>query len=353
MAQAQLKTVCALPDELDESSGLIALNDSSFISHNDGGDGPHLYFFNRKGEVQRTVRIGNGTNTDWEDLAIAPDGRIYVGAFGNNGHRRTDLKIYVLPSFYLWSGDTVYADSMRITYANQTAFPPKASEQEYDCEAMVFYNDSLFLFSKNWTSPYTGFVKMYGLPAKPGAYTLSAIDSVKLGSVKELSWVTSAATDFDHLYLLGYGTIWRFDISSGFKLNKPTTLSLSHFSQKEGISIAGSRLYITDEDFGGFGNLYEVELNVSSAAKTAIRPEVEFRHTPWDITIESEQPIRQIRVYSYYGAKPYSIDVKDQNTYVLDKQELLSMLTHGVYVIQIELSDGRAVEKKVLIEELR
>ena len=52
MVNAQVlrpKTICKLPNEISESSGLVVLNDSIFITHNDSGNLPQLVQFKSDG----------------------------------------------------------------------------------------------------------------------------------------------------------------------------------------------------------------------------------------------------------------------------------------------------------------
>jgi hypothetical protein len=306
-----------------------------------------LYFFDRQGVVQRRVFVSNVSNVDWEDLTISPDGRIFIGDFGNNDHKRKDLKIYALPSISSWQSDTIHADTIRFTYQNQSAFPPPSSERDYDCEAMVYCNDSLFIFSKNWTSPYTGYVKMYAMPASSGSYSLQVLDSVKLGTVKEFSWVTSADIVTDQLYLLGYGSAWRFDVSEKMNLAKPIVVPLNHFSQKEATSGHGSNLYITDESLGGFGNLYSLDIKLGSTELVG-KPQVEVGHSDDYVLIRSTEPMRMVRLHSLAGDMRHRADVGDKFAYKLDKKSPEIILSDGFYVLTIELSDGKVVTRKLL-----
>ena len=308
-----------------------------------------MYFFDRQGVVQRSVFVGNVSNVDWEDLTISTDGRIFIGDFGNNDHKRKDLKIYVLPSMGSWQSDTIYADTIQFAYHSQSTFPPPSSERDYDCEAMVYQNDSLFLFSKNWTSPYTGYVKMYAMPASPGSYSLHVLDSVKLGTVKEFSWVTSADIVTDQLYLLGYGTAWRFDVSERMNLAEPIVVPLNHFSQKEAISGHGSTLYLTDESLGGFGNLYSMDVKLGSLDLTG-EPQVEVSHSDQSIFINSNEPMRMVRIHDLAGGMAHQTDVGGGLAYKLDKMSSETIRSAGFYVLTVGLSDGRIVTKKLLFQ---
>lgn len=186
-----------------ESSGLL-YHDGSLWTINDSGNEPELYELDPSdGTVLKTALITNSTQVDWE--ALASDGvHFYIGDFGNNLGSRTDLGIYKVP----WdpvlesSGDTVVqAELISFSYPDQTDFTPAFQQTEHDCEAMVFYQDSLHVFSKDWANNKT---RHYRLPIVPGSYEATLIDSFNVNGV-----ITDAAirnTD-DVIMLLGYSEL--------------------------------------------------------------------------------------------------------------------------------------------------
>ena len=46
----------------------------------------------------------------------------------------------------------------------------------FDCDAMIYFENNLYLFSKNRTEPFDGIVKMYKIPDTPGDYTAKVYD---------------------------------------------------------------------------------------------------------------------------------------------------------------------------------
>ena len=82
-----------LSDELKEISGIQFINDSLLVAHNDGGNGPMLYFLNpNTGSILKRVVVKDVKNTDWEDITL--DGKyLYIGNFGNNENKRKNLSI--------------------------------------------------------------------------------------------------------------------------------------------------------------------------------------------------------------------------------------------------------------------
>jgi len=189
----------ALSTTLDETSGLLIV-DGAVWTHNDSGNRNELYQLDTlTGVVLRTVRLDNAANTDWEDLAS--DGRwVYVGDFGNNSGSRRDLRVYRFPLADLRDPavTNVTVDTIRFTFADQTIFTPANNANDFDCEAMVAMDDSLFLFSKNWLDQRT---RLYALPAVPGDHA-----AVVLGSLDAQGLVTGAAWDPQgrRIALVGY-----------------------------------------------------------------------------------------------------------------------------------------------------
>ncbi|HDJ33582.1 MAG TPA: hypothetical protein ENF21_05725 [Bacteroidetes bacterium] len=164
-----------LPAEIRENSGMI-LHDGVIWTFNDSGGEPVLYGFHpRTGEILRRVHLDGAENRDWE--AIAQDERyIYVGDLGNNSGARTDLKIYRLRKDDMPAGKdgSVATEVINLLYEEQWAGGELIPDRRFDCEAMVAWNDSLFLFTKDWVNEQT---MLFSLPARPGAYQLHAADT--------------------------------------------------------------------------------------------------------------------------------------------------------------------------------
>jgi hypothetical protein len=84
-----------------ESSGLAAsrINQGVFWTHNDSGDGPYLYAFDKSGAARGVWRVTNASARDWEAIALGPGPDssktyLYIGDIGDNGFRRSDIDIY-------------------------------------------------------------------------------------------------------------------------------------------------------------------------------------------------------------------------------------------------------------------
>jgi hypothetical protein len=247
--------LCVLPVVLQENSGMLALTADSILFINDSNNPPLIYLADTTGVVLKEVYVTGFPNTDWEELAYDGGDRIFVGNFGNNLNNRQDLSIGVLSLNELLSSDTVpLIDTILFSYARQNAFPPPPAKRDYDVEAMIYHNDSLFLFSKNRRDPFDGKVYQYSLPAEGGTYNLSPVDSFSSGQGLMLSyWITAAAYQegTETLLLLGYDKLWRFDNSKSpyfFNGKTPTVYSLNGLTPKEAIDfVEDSLIYMSDE----------------------------------------------------------------------------------------------------------
>ena len=273
-----------LPALLHESSGLMTLNGGATVwTHNDSGGEPTIYEIEPKnGEVLRQITLTNAKNIDWEDLTHDEDGNIYIGDFGNNKMKRKNLCIYkfnINKALYSQMISSVAVEKIEFAYPDQTAFPPKKDNRNFDCESIVHYKKRLYLFSKNHSTPYNGYTKLYALPDRPNTvpqpytaarqpYTASLIDSVKTGNNKYDSWITSAALspDAQELVLLSSDRLFVFSDWTGdnFFSGKRKIVLLPSFSQKEGVCFMDKNtLLISDERTRKLlgGHLYRFRLH--------------------------------------------------------------------------------------------
>ena len=89
---------------ITESSGLVASrrNPEVFWTHNDSGDGPRVYAFDRPGHLLAVCTVSGAEARDWEDLAVGPGPQagasyLYIGDIGDNGRRRKNILVYRVP----------------------------------------------------------------------------------------------------------------------------------------------------------------------------------------------------------------------------------------------------------------
>lgn len=267
--QSFMREIAPLPVSLTEASGLVYYGNNSLWTHNDGGDLPYIYNIDTAGNIIQTKRITNATNYDWEDLAKDKEGNLYIGDFGNNKNNRQTLQIYKIPSPEKSSSDRINAELISFNYSDSIPYPLREHQMNFDMEAMVVFGQHIYLFSKNRTTPFSGFTKLYRLPLTPGTHTAQLIDSVMLDNNNMLTdWVTGADISPDNktLALLTSTKVWLFTDFEGdnFFGGSVLQVKLPALSQKEGISFQNdTEIFICDERFQNIigGKLYKLDIS--------------------------------------------------------------------------------------------
>ncbi|MEY3051945.1 MAG: hypothetical protein RLY31_1730 [Bacteroidota bacterium] len=235
--------VAILPASLEECSGL-AMAGGRLWSHEDGGNPEQLHALDTlDGSVSLTLTIPGLDNTDWEDAAT-DETYLYVGDFGNNAGNRTDLRIARILKSDLQNGIPI-PEIIHFSFSDQTSFQFGYNAHNFDCEAFFAQDDSLHLFSKNWTDFKT---RHYVLPAQPGTQVAMLRDSFAVQGQ-----VTGAdIRDDGTVVLLGYNVstsetflwlLWDYPGHQFFRGNKrKISMGSALFtSQPEGIAFSGPR----------------------------------------------------------------------------------------------------------------
>jgi len=247
---ASLPLVADLPSEMEEISGL-AYTSSGLWAHNDGGNANEIYEIDSlTGAVLHTALV-IGDNEDWEDMAESED-HIFLGDFGNNPGNRTDLKIYRLNKSEL-GNNIMNTELIEFSYSDQTDFSENMNNNDYDCEAFFYHNDSLHLFTKNWVNNQT---RHYVMSAEPGIHVAQVRETFNTDGL-----ITGAdINDEGTIVLLGYtgvgfNFIWilfdytNFHYFSGNKRRIEYGTALTN-SQTEGIAFKNNNEgFIGSEQF--------------------------------------------------------------------------------------------------------
>ncbi|MBP5535743.1 MAG: T9SS type A sorting domain-containing protein [Bacteroidales bacterium] len=243
-----INTIGTLNEALTGTSSLFRWQDA-YWSANDHGT---LVFYN----IDTTTAATIGTLptsleiNDVEDIA-QDETYLYLGDFGNNMGSRTDLRILRLSKSSLIDGQPV-VDTIFFSFADQTNFTYENMETDYDCEAMACLGDTLYLFSKQWTTKGT---TCYAVPKEPGTYVAQP-----RGTAMVNGYVTGACLLADKrlLLLCGYdGTLtpfiymcYDFQGANFFGAQKRKVVVDQMGLQVEGISTAnGLNVYLTNERF--------------------------------------------------------------------------------------------------------
>jgi hypothetical protein len=244
---AQKITYYNLPGGLDEISGLEIIKDSLLVGMNDGGNDEEIYLFNFQGVVQKKVKIENAKNKDWED--IATDGKyIYIADIGNNNNKRKHLQIYKISIEEVLKKDEVKAKEISFSYKEQKLFPPSSDSLYYDAEGLTYYNDSLWLFTKNRSTSTDGYSWIYKIPTTPGEYEIEHTDSVFIG---KRGWLADGITAVDvyknTFYLLTYTRLLAKKYENGVFVDD-VEFEFDNLAQRESVVVKSDRtIYMADE----------------------------------------------------------------------------------------------------------
>ena len=145
-----LETI-VLPKIINETSGLEILN-NQFITHNDSGGEPSLYFFSQNGEMINSITLEESFweiyNNDWEDIT-ADENYIYIADTGNNFGNRDNLNIIKVKTT-----DFSIDSKIDISYKDQQTFLPRP-KHKYDAEALFLIEDKIAVLSKDRDNLFT------------------------------------------------------------------------------------------------------------------------------------------------------------------------------------------------------
>lgn len=184
---------------LNENSGIIFFNGHLF-SINDGGNSSSIFEMDTMGSIIREITVTNAINVDWEAISHNSQS-IFVGDFGNNSGSREDLCIYEISKQDIQDSQATEVTAIRrpFRFEDQLDFNWASNAHNFDCEALISTEDSIYLFSKNWLNEET---KLYILPA---AWSDTAVAILSAGfNVDGL--ITDATSDSisGRIMLLGY-----------------------------------------------------------------------------------------------------------------------------------------------------
>ena len=242
---------------LNENSGLVYFNESIWTI-NDGGNASSVYQLDTLGNLIREIEITNAQNTDWEAISHN-NTQLFIGDFGNNSGSRQNLCIYSIDKLEIQDSSLteIQAEKRFFTYEDQSQFNWSTNGHNYDCEAFIAREDSLYLFSKNWLDEHT---KAYSLPV---SWTDTATAILK-DSLFVDGLITDASIDNNsgNILLLGYKNnggnlytsfvwiLWDYSGRDYFSGNKRRIEIGSMFDvgQTEGIALINEKKgYISSE----------------------------------------------------------------------------------------------------------
>lgn len=242
------ETTQKLSDSLLETSGLIAFN-KLFWTHNDNHD-TTIYGLDSIGTIQTKIKLEKVKNTDWEE--ITQDSiYLYIGDFGNNNSgNRTDLHILRIEKKSFLSNAPLI-DTISFSYSNQMDLSvQKQNKTNFDCEAFIVSQDSIYLFTKQWRQKKTA---VYSLPKTPGNHIAQYKETLNTkGLITGATYISSK----NEMVLCGYSKKLKpfvyliYDIKNyDFSIANKRKIKLKlPFHQVEGIATQDRKwFYLTNE----------------------------------------------------------------------------------------------------------
>ena len=239
-----------LSDRLKETSGLMVF-DNLLWTHNDDHD-TTIYGLDSNGIIQKKIKLEKVKNIDWEDIS-QDSSYLYIGDFGNNyqGNRKDLHLLRIEKKTFLLNNPVI--DTISFSYSNQTDFSiQKPNSTNFDCEAFVVSQDSIYLFSKQWSENKTS---VYVLPKIPGNHIAKLKETL---DVKGLITGAIVLASGKGIVLCGYSEMLQpfLYILNEYKNNDFTTgnqrkikLKLP-YHQIEGITtFDGNLFFLTNESF--------------------------------------------------------------------------------------------------------
>jgi len=246
---AGLRTVGRLTDGILESSGLCAAPEAgTYFTFGDDGQQPIVYQVDATGQQVGQFTLG-APNHDWESLSRDNRGNYFMGDCGNNNSDRRNLAI-----LRFRPEQPTKVGKINFSYPDQTEFPPNKSERNFDCEASLWHDGQVYLFTKDRAQSTT--CKVYTVPETPGTYKAKLITKLAIpGQVTDATLAPSGR----RLVLLARQELFILDGNSWDAILKatPRHISLKGAGQTEGAAFKNENtLLLTTEQ----GAVYELDI---------------------------------------------------------------------------------------------
>ena len=190
---------------LDGSSTLFFWN-NGYWTFNDHNDNCLYQIDSTNATIKETLCINSISSHDMEE--ISQDSLyLYFGDMGNNRGNRHDLHILRISKESILN-QTFAIDTIAFSYEDQTDFTAQPQATDFDCEAFVVTDDSIYLFTKQWASTQT---TIYSLPKTPGTHIAQRRETYNVNGL-----ITGATymPEYQLIVLCGYSYSSRVKASS-------------------------------------------------------------------------------------------------------------------------------------------
>lgn len=337
-----------LHPKLNEISGAIVYKNHIW-GMNDGGNSAKLFSFQiHSNTITDSTTFSNVQNEDWEAIS-ATDSLIYIADVGNNNGTRKYLYLYCFPKTELGKKN-VSAKKIVFYYPEHTQFFSNPLSN-YDCEAIVAYNQHILVFTK---SKADGKCRTYKVNLDKDTSAAELIDSSSNNT-----WVTDACLHNQKIYFCAYTYFGFFTTSLGDAILFPSgkyevlpKLANTPFSSSQQIETVfwlEDTMYICSEANGNKAAcIYRITRITNSVQKKSTKKVHLLIHKKDSNILEisnSDSEIKNIEIYDINSKK-----IIDQKKYANNsKMQVLDIsgLKCGYYFIIVELSNGKVGRRKI------
>jgi len=325
---AQLEVYSSFPSILNETSGL-EYSCGSIFSHNDSGDTTRVFRMNSSGVLEEEIYLVGAKHLDWEDLAFNSKHQLlYVGDLGSNNYlfERPERVLYKLGL----SSSYEVENKISFEFEDYTEFEDHSN---FDCEAFIYLNDKIYLFTKNHGS--SGYSKIYELLPETGNQTARLIDSLYTKNA-----VTAADSYLNQVALLTEFEVFLLHYENG-QFSFSSTHGIPH-RQYEGICyLDKNQLLISSENSGN--QLFSLTINSAD-----FDPEHIYVPTEDQVAIDIPEELGQVNKICLYSSNGQM--VKDLETGHCETDVLLNVsdLASGAYIVLLQGTTGTESKRIVI-----
>ena len=215
-----------LPKELKEISGIAA--DGADIWAITDKPRAEIYRLDQSGKLKQKITITNIEATDVEAVTADRD-YIYIGDVGDNTGDRVERRIIKVAKANINSGKAT-GEVINFTFPGEGEVTKK-KENNFDCESIISFRDSLYVFTKDREDKETS---LYTIPKVPGQYSARFISSFDAKGL-----ITDAAINpaNNELALIGYHKGHRY----------PFILTFNNFISNDFFSGKHERVNLADQ----------------------------------------------------------------------------------------------------------
>lgn len=268
-------------DSLMEGSSSLFYWKGGFWTYNDHNDNCIYQIDSTNASILETLCVKRIKNQDTEE--IAQDSLyLYFGDVGNNSGRRKNLQILRVSKESL-ENQVFQIDTIRFSYENQTDFTAQLNATDFDCEAFVVTNDSLYLFTKQWVSAQT---TVYSLPKTPGTHIARRRETY---NVKGLITGATHIPEYQLVVLCGYD----YDRKNIFSALHPFLILL--YDYKDDLFFSGNRRRL---DFPS-GTKAQIEAIATSNGLDFYLTSEHFKTTRMGITFDLPAQLWRVDLRKY------------------------------------------------------